>query len=747
MKQELNAWAIGKNSTPQRVNFLNKKKPFLLFFAIASVMMLSANYSIAQNGCNTCALGYPNNNNLPRSAVLFNESEVLRVISPGPTNCGLAPAYIKMWYNDEHAMLLGVRQVRVKVANNVYHTTDFPISTYTAPPLANGTTNPLVGSTVNSGYLSGNDLYFPNDPANSRPVRPALFVTDITYNPSSHAGDWQYGGTAYSPNLIYGSWKGAVRNIDSTKNPVVVTVDPDVNPAQNNWNLGNGEAPPAGTTNQGYGTLVQWSISALGLIPGHTYRVQVMVHDGDQNKAGGDAGELCTTVVMPPAIYPDINVTYVNVHVQGNVSTNDVIPANTAYGASPTLISHPASSTQTIVMNSNGTYDFVADKVGVYVYKVPVCVPGQVAPCPTSLLTITVLCATCTSNNNPNPPVANTDIASTKKNTPVLLKTLSNDWVGNPGGTLNPASVIVTVAALHGTSSINPATGDNTYTPNNGFLGNDTLTYRVCETPSGLCDDAIQIITVSEVPVNNNNTTLAADDHVQTALNTPVSGNAKPNDTDPENNAQIITAQDTTAPGKGRLVLNSDGSFIFTPVTGFSGPVNFPYKTTDNGTPVATAMATIYIVVAPQGPGVPDLTPSIFNDGTTLIRYTTRDNVLRIFNIGNGATTAPVIFTVPKMLPAFLITVNPNEIFMNVFGGTNVSNADWTIVEEANRFVFTSKPGVVILAGGFKDIGLKIQAIGIKNSTGNLFIQIVFGTGGGETPFNNNSDNNTYSTN
>jgi phosphotransferase system IIB component len=54
---------------------------------------------------------------------------------------------------------------------------------------------------------------------------------------------------------------------------------------------------------------------------------------------------------------------------------------------------------------------------------------------------------------------------------------------------------------------------------------------------------------------------------------------------------------------------------------------------------------------------------------------------------------------------------------------------------------------LVIPANGFNAIGLKVKATGIVNSTGNLTIQIVFGTGGGETPYNNNADNNTYSIN
>jgi hypothetical protein len=1036
--KHFNAWAIEKKSTlPQKANSANKS-PFLMFVAVLVVMMMSAITSNAQSGCTTCALGYPDNSHLPQSAVVFNESDVLKAISPGTTVCGLTalPTSIKMWYNDEHAMTLGVRKVIIKKSTGLF-STDYPVTPYTGTA-NNGqcATGLQFGTTIATGAQSGNDVALPN--GNGRPLRPVLYLTDLTVNgANSRAGDWQQGGTGYNPTSICGSWKGAVKTVDSTRNPVTIDVTPDVDPAKNNWNIGGGEQPPAGTDNEGYGALVQWDVASLGLIPGHVYRVLVMVHDGDQNKNGGDAGEMCTTLVIAPSLYPDYNVTYVNVPVPGNVSTNDIIPPGTTYGSTPSLTSSPAGSHPSISMNGDGTYSFVSDKVGVYIYKVTVCTPGQAIPCPTTLLTITVLCAQCSNN----PPVANTDIASTKVNTPVTLISLSNDKPGNVGGSLNPASVTVTVQPIHGTVTVDGASGNTTYTPANNYYGMDTLTYRVCEMPSGLCATALQIINIQANFIGN--TTLAADDYVYTPINVAVSGNAKTNDTDPEGNAQTITPQTTTVASKGTLVLAADGSFTFTPVTGFTGPVNFPYTTTDNGVPAATAKATIYVLVSPElpstnpdfnttfvnvhvpgnvstndrvpvgstygttptlvsGPGgstpiivmnsdgtydfvsdkvglytydvpvcvpgavspcpptklyitvfdktsnsnapvahvdvaytkvntpvtlkslandhagsaivslvpssvmvvvaahhgattvnaangditytpntdftgrdtltytvcdnqappkcasadqiitvkgnnapnsteaaddyniipintvgtgnvkindtdpegnaqtvtaqnttvagkgtlvlqsngdyqftpvvnftgpvdfpymttdngvpvatakatlhilvapvpaIPDLTPSIFNDGTTVFQESTRDNVIRIFNIGSGATSAPVIFTIPKMEPAYTITINPNEIMMDVFGGMAVKNSDWIITEQATRYVLTSKAGVVIAAGGYADIGVKVTAVGIKNSTGNLSVQIVFGTGGGETPYNNNADNNTYSTN
>src|SRR5437588_34510 len=70
-----------------------------------------------------------------------------------------------------------------------------------------------------------------------RPMFPALFLTDITTDPASRAGDWQTGGSPIAPHAVFGTWKAAVRTVDNTKAPAVVTVTPDADPAQNHWNL------------------------------------------------------------------------------------------------------------------------------------------------------------------------------------------------------------------------------------------------------------------------------------------------------------------------------------------------------------------------------------------------------------------------------------------------------------------------------------------------------------------------------
>ena len=84
--------------------------------------------------------------------------------------------------------------------------------------------------------------------------------------------------------------------LDKTASPATVTVTARTDPVKNNWVLGAGsDAEPGTVANEGYGAEVRWSLSDLQsrglLIPGHNYRFYVIIHDGDQNKTGGDAGQ------------------------------------------------------------------------------------------------------------------------------------------------------------------------------------------------------------------------------------------------------------------------------------------------------------------------------------------------------------------------------------------------------------------------------------------------------------------------
>jgi hypothetical protein len=221
--------------------------------------------------------GYPYASDNPLTSVTFVESEVLRAIEPSG---GTPLASIRLFYNDEHALTLGVRRVEITDANGTTGQ-DYAVTPLTTNPSA--VAYPETGTNEVTGDYSGLDQ-------SARPMWPVLYVTDTTNDANDRSGDWQWCGTPYNPNAVFGTWKSALRTVDKTLDPVDVSVTPDPDPAKNNWNLGGGDPVPPGLTNQGYGAEVRWDIV---LIPGRSYRIQVLVHDGDQNKAGGDSGEAC----------------------------------------------------------------------------------------------------------------------------------------------------------------------------------------------------------------------------------------------------------------------------------------------------------------------------------------------------------------------------------------------------------------------------------------------------------------------
>jgi hypothetical protein len=238
---------------------------------------------------------YPYASSNPLTSIAFNESTVLRAANLDATN-----GFFQLWYNDEHALALGVGSVTVKTAGGTT-TTSYGITPMTGNPST--AHNPAMGTTATSGDQAGNDI-------SGRPMSPSLYISDTTLDPNNRSGDWQWGGQSYAPSDVFGTWKSFSKTVDYTTSTPTVTVNTGIDPVKNNWNLGAGsDAAPAGLTNEGYGAEVRWNLNDLfnqGVLQsGHNYRFYVMVHDGDQNKVGGDAGQASFNYTYPgPAAMP-----------------------------------------------------------------------------------------------------------------------------------------------------------------------------------------------------------------------------------------------------------------------------------------------------------------------------------------------------------------------------------------------------------------------------------------------------------
>ncbi len=243
-----------------------------------------------------CSLFYPDSSSLPRSLQAFHESGIIRAVVPGRSGCP-TDSTLRIWYNDEFALAAGIRRVVVYTSPTDSTVNDF--ATTPSPVSPTCVVNPALGATNQSGDLTGNDTAVDG----GRPIWPVLYVTDITLNKDSRAGDWQFGSTVGIPaRQVCGVWTYGVRRVYKyLGNAVTIQMDPS--PAQNHWNLGGGSAVPPGGfgayADEGYGAEVSWNVNQFGFVPGHRYRLYTILHDGDQQSSdGGDAGHACTRVVV-----------------------------------------------------------------------------------------------------------------------------------------------------------------------------------------------------------------------------------------------------------------------------------------------------------------------------------------------------------------------------------------------------------------------------------------------------------------
>ncbi len=159
--------------------------------------------------------------------------------------------------------------------------------------------------------------------------------------------------------------------------------------------------------------------------------------------------------------------------------------------------------------------------------------------------------------------------------------------------------------------------GTFSYTPNPGFDGVDTFTYQAQD--DGVGNLLSNVATVYITVTGNNDAPTALDNSYSTPEETPLTVAAPgilDNDTDPENDS--LTAVLVTDVQNGTLVLNIDGSFVYTPNVNFVGDDTFTYQANDGSLLSNTAVVTITVTNENDPPtAVPDEYAT--NEDTTLI--------------------------------------------------------------------------------------------------------------------------------
>lgn len=204
-------------------------------------------------------------------------------------------------------------------------------------------------------------------------------------------------------------------------------------------------------------------------------------------------------------------------------------------------------------------------------------------------------------------PIANLDVATTRRNQPVTIDVLANDR--------DPAGDTLTLVAVenpaHGRVDFT-ASGQVTYTPRPGFAGVDRFTYRIRNGAGLEAEGRIEVTVIADPPIANPDT-------ATTAFATPVTVNVLDNDTDPV--ADVLTLIAVEGAANGSVSFTADGQVTYVPSTTFFGGVEvLRYRIRNNAGIEASSTLTITvgaplppIAVDDEGivPGAYDLTPIV----------------------------------------------------------------------------------------------------------------------------------------
>lgn len=361
-------------------------------------------------------------------------------------------------------------------------------------------------------------------------------------------------------------------------------------------------------------------------------------NNGDSFMAGGAIDVKISCDNSPPIAVNDILNTLIDVAAGGNVLTNDFDPDGDPLTVSTSPVTGPANGT--VSLNTDGSYVYTPNSgfTGTDSFTYQVCDNSSPAQCDTGTVTIEVRQNTLAND----PPFANDDAFITFIDQAVNSDLLAND--GDPDGDdlvidSNPVS-----GPSNGTLTIN-GNGTFSYTPASGFEGEDSFVYEICDdgNPS-LCDQAtVTIIVIKDPNGNQNDPPVAVDDALVLFEDFAADGNLSPNDYDPNGNNLVYTTSPVVGPAHGTVTINSDGSFTYTPNSGYVGPDNFIYEVCDDGTPSLCAKATAYLTIMPYNE--PPIAIDDINN--TFFEQAVNGNVLTNDIDPDGdkltATTTPVV--------------------------------------------------------------------------------------------------------
>ncbi|MCY2966853.1 MAG: DVUA0089 family protein [Planctomycetota bacterium] len=244
-------------------------------------------------------------------------------------------------------------------------------------------------------------------------------------------------------------------------------------------------------------------------------------------------------------------------------------------------------------------------------------------------------------------PVANSDSATTNEDVPLSIAVLNNDSDAD-GQSLTPSIV---AQPAHGTAGVQ-ANGTIAYTPAANFHGVDSFTYRVSDGAlfSNPAVVSLAVTAVNDAPVASSDLYSIG---FGTTLNVPAAG-VLANDSDVD--GTVLTATLVSGPSHGVLSFHPDGSFQYTPGSGFYGSDSFTYAASDG---VLSTQAGATITVAPP-----------VDDHGNLLNSTATPIALSLGSRGHGSSSG--VFEIVGDRDVFRVTLDRGTLTVALNGNDNL---------------------------------------------------------------------------
>ena len=268
--------------------------------------------------------------------------------------------------------------------------------------------------------------------------------------------------------------------------------------------------------------------------------------------------------------------------------------------------------------------------------------------------------------------VASYDNLGTVASGGTITKPLFVNDILNNIGNFNPNLVNITMtdAPNKGTASINPTTGQVTYTPNAGASGVDSLIYQICDklNPT-VCDTALVVVRITPVIA-------AVDDTVPPVLaGGTVTYPLITNDTlngvgnfDPT----LVTISVIDPADKGTATINpTTGQVTYTPTPGFSGPDSLLYKICDKLNPTVCDSAWVFFTITPVIVASYDNLGTVVADSSITYSILLNDSLNRVSPIDTSVVTVTLVQNGNRGVG----TLNPNGT-LTYLAGSGQSGLD-----------------------------------------------------------------------